>query len=776
MSAKFNRSGSPQSVLTASGAAAKAFPNADWVVGVVIVFDGPMTGYGAQPQYICSTGPYQSAGSFNFIYEPSDSNTAPGKVHLFLDTTAAAVAYTNVAFVAGKAYGFVVQHSNGVVSMRHCPVLAAAPTDASAVIAGSSDAFAVALTGSGNFTLGNRSDLADRAFGQSMAHFFRLDGATMTDLEVAKFAYGMSPAEMGKATSIYIRMNDRTDMADTGTQANTFSATPTTITSGTAPGFGYSTGGGNPAPATVDAADQLAERVYQRINDVAVVGSSGTWTGPTQPTSIEYQFVAVDGATVIKAWAALNATITAGNSWTASTLLPKSPNGKKHFIQYRSKDSSGNVLATSAIKTNRFGVGDIHGFIGSSSAEKAFYADSGTGFTPDYDTTSRYDGAWNTITAGCAIQIASSLAVQSGVPIAFLDYGIGGSVIGDWNNAGYSQWLDFTNGVASVGGKLAGCAITVGSNDAAYGQVASRAAHAANLRTLVIRVRTLTGQPSLPACLIGFNRRTSTNVSAAAFAACSDYVRMAENDVGDDAGIYSVQTLDFSLSSDGIHLDATNNGFPAWGRRIAYVYGAAIYGGTYRRGPKISQMSLSGNVVVVTLAHRGSSDFTPTSGITGFAALDSAGAAIAINAAVRTSATTITLTCASAPARVQYLEGGAPEVGTPVFGNTATALPMTVETDMTLAAQLATTVNFSVVDGSGAVVTGLVNLDYAFYDQPRISAGTAPVKYGTTISVTNGIGSISIAGVTSLAPGGIGRIEFGDSAVVKAAIGLVAVS
>lgn len=252
MSAKFIRSGSPQSYIQSTGAAAKTFPNTDWCFGAVIVFDGPMGGYGGQTQYLASTGGFTSAGSLNFVFEPTDSANAPGTVHVYLDTSAGPAARTLGTLVAGKAYLFVLQRSNGTVSMRHCPVLASLPTDGSSVIAGEAPtSLTTALTGSGNFTIGNRSDLADRAFGQSMARLFRLDGATLTDLEVAKLAYGMAPSDIGKTAAIYVRANDRTDLTDTGTQANTFSATPTTITNGTDPGFGYVSGGGTTTPPAI---------------------------------------------------------------------------------------------------------------------------------------------------------------------------------------------------------------------------------------------------------------------------------------------------------------------------------------------------------------------------------------------------------------------------------------------------------------------------------------------------------------------------------------------
>lgn len=89
----------------------------------------------------------------------------------------------------------------------------------------------------------------------------------------------------------------------------------------------------------------------------------------------------------------------------------------------------------------------------------------------------------------------------------------------------------------------------------------------------------------------------------------------------------------------------------------------------------------------------------------------------------------------------------------------------------------ATKVSFSVViDNAGTPAPDASGLDYAFYDQPRISAGQAPVKYGTTFAITGGVATIDITGVTALHPGAIGRIEYGTADGVKLGGGQVAVS
>ncbi len=89
----------------------------------------------------------------------------------------------------------------------------------------------------------------------------------------------------------------------------------------------------------------------------------------------------------------------------------------------------------------------------------------------------------------------------------------------------------------------------------------------------------------------------------------------------------------------------------------------------------------------------------------------------------------------------------------------------------------ATTVTFAVVDAeTGLAVTGVTNLDFAFFDQPRIKDTKAPVVTGASLAINAGLATISIAGVTTLLPGQTGRVEWGTADGTKAGGGQVVVS
>lgn len=852
MTIKFDVSAANQ-YLSMADSAGLTYPAGDFCVGLIMSVDSISPD---QTQYLVSNGPYQTSGSLNIAYLGGTAGFM--SVYGASNTITGAKKYTSGVFV------FVIQRTGGVLTIRSCPILSSAPVDGSSVLTDASGAFTTGtLDGSGGLVIGARSDLsANRFANQSIGRVFRYDG-TLTDLEVAKLAYGMEITDLGYTPAWYVKMETVSDITDRGALANTVTAHGSYV-NGTVPAFGYTgaavapaisadpviVGGapvgsassvtlgtvtGSPAPtvtlqwnydgvpisgatgtthtsfsadvgkaktvshtanngvgspvtrtsaavivtaatSTVDVVQVTAERIYQRISGAAPISFSGTYTG-TAPTSIEYQLYAADGVTILVPWTAVAGATISGGNWLG---VPQIPQGGMYRLSVRSKNGS-TVLATSNVKANLFGVGDLIGCIGSSSANRWFLNNSGSGFTPASNVRRYQAGAWALMsTDGCATAMANSFASQAGVPVGMIGYGVEGETLANWINTSSSSWAAFAAAVAAVGGKLATVISAGGSNDAANGIVVSRAAHATSLRQLATNLRTLTGQAALLFCISGFNRRPAVSDSQA------DYVRMAENDVGSDANVAHVQIVDLELSSDLIHL--TPAGFTASGARMATVFGAVMNGGAYRRGPKLTGLTYSGNTVVFTLQHRNGSDFTPTAAIAGFTISDSdpSGVAPTISSVVRTSTTQGLITCNRTLVNpvVKYLYGSSPvsagqtAPANELFDNGTTPLPMAVETSLTATATavLATTVTFTVAaDASGTAVPDTTGLDYAFYDSPRISAGQAPIKYGSTLAITNGTVTLDITGLTSLAPGATGRIVYGPADGSKIAGGQVVV-
>jgi len=114
-----------------------------------------------------------------------------------------------------------------------------------------------------------------------------------------------------------------------------------------------------------------------------------------------------------------------------------------------------------------------------------------------------------------------------------------------------------------------------------------------------------------------------------------------------DLGLYTGDSMNVHLTDTAYDAAAQRNA-----RIILDLLGYNLMGSVH--GPVITDAVRDGTTVTVTISHDAGSDFTPTSAITGFVFHDD-GASITINSAVRTDATTITLTLDSLPNGVEVL-------------------------------------------------------------------------------------------------------------------------
>lgn len=659
--------------LVTPDAASLAYPNSDWCLSWVMRLDGTLTG--DNPQYVVSNGNFGAAGTLNSVLNTASSASHASKVVFYLNTNAAAqapnIVSTSVFNTPNQERLFVLQRSGTTLTLRSAPILTIAPVDGSAVVAEGSTTLNIELNGPAGMYVAARADLLAARFNdQSLSRIFRFDG-TLTDLEVANLAYGKEITEIGKSPSWYLPMADASDITNEGTNGSVFTAVNSPTTSAE-PAYGW-TGGVVPVDA-VDVTDITANRIFQRSSGAATIPLSGVYTGTT-PVTIEAQVYAADGTTVISAWSAITSPIIAGGTWIGNRSVPE---GGMYRIAVRSKEAGGSVIAASTVKSNLWGVGALIGIIGSSSAEKLFDSSSGTGKTPSATVRKFNESGWTTFaTVGAGIDFANDLTSQLGVPVGFLDYGISGTTLAQWVMPGYAGFTAFTSGISSVGGKLEAIYSTLGSNDAATGIVVSQDAHIANLNLLASNTKTILGQPNIKWIGSGTNGRTSGNNQQ------FNWVREAEKEVFSQPNFSYTQTIDLQVSGDNVHLTAA--GFTASVLRSAAILSPVLLGNTPRKAPAITSIVYSGSSADVNIAYQGgSTDFTPTSGITGFTATDASGA-LTITSAVRSSATKIVLTfnrAVVAPIDVDYLSGARPIVTNPVLDNGALPLPLDLELEL----------------------------------------------------------------------------------------------
>ncbi len=150
--------------------------------------------------------------------------------------------------------------------------------------------------------------------------------------------------------------------------------------------------------------------------------------------------------------------------------------------------------------------------------------------------------------------------------------------------------------------------------------------------------------PGVQILIQGIGRRTSFSNTGGIQA-----VREVQHELADEYDWIhmAAETYDQALF-DQVHL--TDAGYVAvaerHARKILSVMGETLTGVD---GPRVTNASRSGATVTVTIAHDAGTDFTPSSSIEGFRFFDDA-SEITITAAVRTNATTVTLTLNSTPA------------------------------------------------------------------------------------------------------------------------------
>lgn len=146
----------------------------------------------------------------------------------------------------------------------------------------------------------------------------------------------------------------------------------------------------------------------------------------------------------------------------------------------------------------------------------------------------------------------------------------------------------------------------------------------------------------------------------------------------DISGSVGPEKFDLPLA-DAIH--KTSAGYTTLGnrtaRKVLKILGESVTGVD---GPRITAATRVGTAITVTIAHDAGTDFTPTTSISGFHFFNDT-TEISITAAVRTNATTITLTLASLPTGVETLYYGYASLFTDtianlVLDNASTIMPL----------------------------------------------------------------------------------------------------
>lgn len=316
-------------------------------------------------------------------------------------------------------------------------------------------------------------------------------------------------------------------------------------------------------------------------------------------------------------------------------------------------------------------------FVGSSTPEKYFSTFSGPSNARVTSSSNGTSFAAQGTTGQGATNLGNTLANALDLDVRFLKSGIGGTSLTQWEASPSTRRAPAV-AMANAAGGVDAIVCGLGFNDARLDKsITSVAAHATKLRSFFSKLRTEIGLPNCPIFIIATQKYTEGDAIAAAQ---TGMVRSAELEVMSDPNVYLFgHTYDLA-QMDGIHM--ADGEYTKHAARGAAQMLAVVNGTAQQRGPKfIGAAAVSDTETDVELQYVAGSDFTPTSGLTGFEiSLDDFATTIPVTAAVRQSATGVRITHGTTGpdavnADVRYMATGAPDVSGTAYANTAVPVP-----------------------------------------------------------------------------------------------------
>jgi hypothetical protein len=432
--------------------------------------------------------------------------------------------------------------------------------------------------------------------------------------------------------------------------------------------------------AVIDTSPKIAgvstnRRVVQRqsVGGTGVIPVSGTYDGTIVPASIQVQLM--KGSTVVQAWTTVSGASITGKVWSGTISAPE---GGWYTMQYRSLDGSGTVLASHTTNTDAIGVGEVIISIGSSTPERAQTEFQGA--PNDLISVTEDAATWQSTLVGQGFRTMGDtiLAAYPGIPVGFIEQGVGGTTLADWALLGgeFSGARNAINKAKTGSMGIRGVYMQVGRNDAsAAGANLTVEGQLVKYRTLVAALRDQTALPNLRFFVGG-------SQTGKAFGGHNDQYaiqRRAELLASKDTNvIFAANNWDLERQSDETHM--TQAAWLIYGVRLANSVIAEIAGASVRPiGPYINAaLAVDDTTTRVFIKHRTGTDFTPTTGIANFQVSFDSGATWVDGTGARVSATEVLVTHPSRggkAGKLAYANFEAPNPTAALRGNTAQALP-----------------------------------------------------------------------------------------------------
>ena len=429
-------------------------------------------------------------------------------------------------------------------------------------------------------------------------------------------------------------------------------------------------------PVSIAVTDFGDGRIFQRTGRSADIFVSGSYTGA--PGAIEARVVYDRTHDEVVAWTVIDATPQNG---IYVGIIPDVPQGGWYNIQVRS--SANPVVLTGG--AHRWGVGILVACLGQSNMKEWFH--TGSDLRPHALLRKYNSNNWTELgrMGNAAIAFGNRITERLNIPVGLLDFAVNGSGLRKEANWGTGYWEDtarhsiynqFVAGVSKVGGAVEFVVWIQGEADAARGTITEEE-YRTSLESFIskqVRADIDNGsrQEHLPFLVVAMVKRPGGKDDP------HQAVRSAQSRVTETVPDCYLAATTLDLKNQGRqHLADT--AYLAMGYRVAQTVLFILGEETYHRGPSIAgARQINSRTIAVSIEHRGGTDFTPLSDMTGWEVLSN-DIALPLTRVFRHDPQTIRIELERPVAQktvIRYLYGAMPDTVRPVVDNSAMSLPL----------------------------------------------------------------------------------------------------
>ena len=417
-------------------------------------------------------------------------------------------------------------------------------------------------------------------------------------------------------------------------------------------------------------------RIFQRRGQCADIVVSGIYTG--LPHAIEARVVTDGTFEEIVPWTVID---DSPHNGIFLGVLPEVPQGGWYNVHVR--DSRNHTIASEG--SHKWGVGVLVACLGQSNMKEWFY--TGTALKAHPLLRRHTAQGWTALgeTGNAAIAFGNMIIERLDIPVGLLDYSKNGSGLRKEADWGTGYWEDttpgsiydrFLTGLSDAGGAVEFVVWVQGEADAARGTVTEEE-YGRSLESFItnqVRADAENGsdRDHLPFLVVLMIKRPVGRDEP------HQAIRNAQKHVAENLAECYLAATTLDLENHGKqHL--TPKAYTTLGRRVAQTVLFVLGEEQYHRGPEVAEItSINDKTLDIRIRHRGGTDLTPVSDITGWEVLAD-GSPIPIAQVYREDPETIRIALErslTGKTEIRYLYGAMPDASRPVRDNSVLSLPL----------------------------------------------------------------------------------------------------